>query len=136
MTKNDLCQEKSAFRNSFTIDDFGLENGNNMVRISVVSGSTLGCYDPCMKLLTTSAKIIQDCQLKSTIFSQNPRNNINIEILHQEFCKIRPQTLTFQPPLKAKTANSSLENTRDYISVSDNIANLFRSVSALMAENI
>ena len=37
MIKSSLCQEKSAFRNPFTIDDFGLENGDNMVRISFVS---------------------------------------------------------------------------------------------------
>jgi hypothetical protein len=42
MTKSALCQEKSTFRNPFTIDDFGLENGNNMVRLSLVSGDTLG----------------------------------------------------------------------------------------------
>ena len=34
MTKNRLCQEKSASRNLFTVTDFGLEKENNMVRLS------------------------------------------------------------------------------------------------------
>lgn len=36
-----FMSRKLAFRNPFTIDDFGLENGNNMVRFSLVSGGTL-----------------------------------------------------------------------------------------------
>jgi len=50
--------------------------------------------------------------------------------------RIRPQRFTFQPMIKAKTGNSSLKNARDYISVSDNIANLSRSVSVSMTESI
>jgi hypothetical protein len=42
MTKIGLSQKKSAFRNPFTVDDFGLENGNNMVRISLLSGNSSG----------------------------------------------------------------------------------------------
>lgn len=33
MTKNDLCQEKLALRNLFTVDSFRLEKSNNMVRL-------------------------------------------------------------------------------------------------------
>ena len=39
--KNAFCQEKSAFRNRFTVDDSGLERWNNMVKLSLVFGSTL-----------------------------------------------------------------------------------------------
>jgi len=35
----------------------------------------------CINPLNTSAKIIQDCQLKSTLFSKNPCNNNDIENL-------------------------------------------------------
>ena len=33
MTKNEICQEKSIFRNFFTVDDFGLEKGNKIIRV-------------------------------------------------------------------------------------------------------
>jgi hypothetical protein len=33
-TKNVLCQEKSGFSNSLTVDDSGLEKWNNMGNIS------------------------------------------------------------------------------------------------------
>jgi hypothetical protein len=36
IVKNVLCQGKSVFRNPFTANDFGLENGNKMVRLSLV----------------------------------------------------------------------------------------------------
>jgi len=40
IVKNVLCQGKSASRSPFTVNDFGLEKRNNMVRLSLVSGST------------------------------------------------------------------------------------------------
>jgi hypothetical protein len=42
MTKNPLCQEKSAFRKLIAVNDSGLERGENMVRISLVYGIALG----------------------------------------------------------------------------------------------
>ena len=70
MTKSALCQEKSVFRNRFTIDNSGLEKWNNMVKISwYLSAPSI----PGLTCITSMTHPPKSCKTaRSIIYNDNP----------------------------------------------------------------
>jgi len=81
---------KIGFLNDFRADDFSRGKGKDFV----IFVSTLDLRFRALSQHRTSAKNIQHCQMKSSLFSKNPRKNNNIgspALCKDNLSGIRPQ---------------------------------------------
>ena len=78
-TKNDLCQEKSAFGNLIRVDDFGFGKGQDFVIF--VSTSDLRVL--AFSQHSTPTKSVQGYQINASLFPKKLRNDNEIAALRR-----------------------------------------------------